>query len=397
VRKGLFYTIVAAIGLVAGACERAMADDAAPSYPQSVAPVLGTSYSESAPQAAAAPCNACNSCNAGQNAGVFDSCHLGNACGGNACGGNACGCDNCCDNCCDCCCPCWCIRAGAMFLGRSTDPDHPLVTRAIAGPPPLGQPLPNTDRLDASQFAFPVTAGPDIDLIYNGCDYGFEVRYFSIGDFDTTVGPNPTVGATLQFATPIRAAANSVSASESSALSSVEINARKVVVPCVLTLLAGYRHIELTEQIFGTTVLAGTTTDVFSTQAFNRLDGFQIGGEAVLWRPSCRFRVEGIAKVGIFGDATSNFGSNAVGGGAAATATATGANTAFMSEWGITGVVQITCHLAARIGYEGLLLDGVGVASQQMSALNPLAGTGTTVNTGTPIYQGGFADLQYCW
>jgi hypothetical protein len=169
------------------------------------------------------------------------------------------------------------------------------------------------------------------------------------------------------------------------------------VVPCVLTLLAGYRHIELTEQIFGTTVLAGTTTDVFSTQAFNRLDGFQIGGEAVLWRPSCRFRVEGIAKVGIFGDATSNFGSNAVGGGAAATATATGANTAFMSEWGITGVVQITCHLAARIGYEGLLLDGVGVASQQMSALNPLAGTGTTVNTGTPIYQGGFADLQYCW
>ena len=269
-RKGLFYTIVAAIGLVAGACERAMADDAAPSYPQSVAPVLGTSYSESAPQAAAAPCNACNSCNAGQNAGVFDSCHLGNACGGNACGGNACGCDNCCDNCCDCCCPCWCIRAGAMFLGRSTDPDHPLVTRAIAGPPPLGQPLPNTDRLDASQFAFPVTAGPDIDLIYNGCDYGFEVRYFSIGDFDTTVGPNPTVGATLQFATPIRAAANSVSASESSALSSVEINARKVVVPCVLTLLAGYRHIELTEQIFGTTVLAGTTTDVFSTQAFNK-------------------------------------------------------------------------------------------------------------------------------
>jgi len=60
-------------------------------------------------------------------------------------------------------------------------------------------------------------------------------------------------------------------------------------------------------------------------------------------------------------------------------------------------VTQITCHLSARIGYEGLLLDGVAVGSQQLGAINTLAGTATTVNTGTPIYQGAFVDLQYCW
>jgi len=32
-----------------------------------------------------------------------------------------------------------------------------------------------------------------------------------------------------------------------------------------------------------------------------------------------------------------------------------------------------------------------------MGALNPLTGAGATVNTGTPIYQGGVVDLQYCW
>ena len=177
---------------------------------------------------------------------------------------------------------------------------------------------------------------------------------------------------------------------------SLEFNVRKEVIPDVLTLLAGYRHIELNEQIFGTTSLAGTTTDVFSTQAFNRMDGFQLGGEAVLWRPCCRFRLEGDAKVGVFGDATSNYGTNSVGAGTAA-ATATGTHTAFMTEWGITGVVQLTPHLAGRVGYQGLLLDGVALASQQMGALNPATGAATTVNTGTPIYHGAVADLEYCW
>jgi hypothetical protein len=112
-----------------------------------------------------------------------------------------------------------------------------------------------------------------------------------------------------------------------------------------LTVLAGYRHIDLNERIFGSTSLAGTTTDLFSTEGFNRMDGFQLGGEAVFWRPSCRFRVEGDAKVGVLGDATSNYGSFHVPGFIPIMATSTGTHVAFMAEWGITAVVQINQNL----------------------------------------------------
>jgi len=369
VRTRILWTIVATIGLAAGTCQRATASDVADLSP----PTQGAADSGSAGDTA-------------QGAGVFDSCHLGNACGCNACG---------CGDCCDCCCPGWCVRAGAVLLGRSTDPTRALVK----GPAPGIVNLPPTiTLLDASKFAFPLEAGPDIDLIYDNCNFGFEARYFSVGQFAASTGPNASGGtATLQYTNLPTVTANAVSASEYSQLASVEVNVRKDVVPCFLTLLAGYRHIELGEQIIGTTSFTGTNTSVFSTQAHNRLDGFQVGGEAVLWRPSCRFRVVGDAKVGIFGDATSNYGTTNIAGVGTGVATATGTNTAFMSEWGITAVWQITCQFSARVGYEGLLVDGVALASQQIGVLNTTTGAATTVNTGTPIYQGLVVDFQYCW
>jgi hypothetical protein len=365
--------MVATIGLVAFSHHCAWATDVSPLSPPppGVADSSGTADS-------------------GQAAGVFDSCHLGNVCG--------------CDDCCG---PCLCVRAGAVLLGRSSDPSRPLVR----GPAPgIGNFAPTITVLDGSKFKDPMAAGPDIDLLYNCCDcceccdccnnrgFGLEARYFAVGQFAASVGPNPTGGtATLQYTNLPLVTANAVGASEYSQLASVEVNVRKDVVPCFLTLLAGYRHIELGEQIIGTTSFTGTNTSVFSTEAFNRLDGFQLGGEAVLWRPSCRFRVVGDAKVGLFGDATSNYGTTNIVGGAAGIATSTGTNTAFMSEWGITAVWQINCHFSARVGYEGLLVDGVALASQQIGTLNTTTGAATTVNTGTPIYQGLVFDFQYCW
>jgi hypothetical protein len=183
-----------------------------------------------------------------------------------------------------------------------------------------------------------------------------------------------------------------VSASEYSQLRSFELNVRKEVSQ-VVTLLAGYRHIDLNERIFGQFTNLGVNTDSFSVQAFNHMDGFQIGSEAILWRPGAgRFRLEGSAKVGLFGDAASNYGNFD-----ALVATSTGTHVAFMAEWGVTGVVQITPRLAARVGYQGLLFDGVALASEQMRVLNPAAGTGATANTGTPIYHALVANLEYSW
>ena len=47
--------------------------------------------------------------------------------------------------------------------------------------------------------------------------------------------------------------------------------------------------------------------------------------------------------------------------------------------------------------YQGMLLDGVALASGQMGALDLYAHPGSVDNSGTPIYQGLAANLEYAW
>jgi hypothetical protein len=330
-----------------------------------------------APTLAPQATQSCSTCDAGQSGIVFDSCHLGDACDG----------DDCCDGC-----PTWCIRGGTVIFQRQRDVPRALV----AGPPPIVGPAPTL--LDASNFAYPMRGGPDIDIIHHGSYFDIEVRYFAVDEISADAGPTAVAGpGSLLYAIPIAfgvPGGTALVATDVSQLRSIEVNLRKEVAPGWLTLLMGYRHFELNEQLSAAFALPGGGTTPFSVQAFNRMDGFQVGGEAVLWRPGCgRFRLEGDAKVGVFGDGTSNFGSVA----GVGTATATGTHTAFMAEWGITGVVQITPHLGFRAGYQGFVLDGVALASEQIGVLNPIAGTGATENSGTPVYHGLVANLEYCW
>ena len=258
-----------------------------------------------------------------------------------------------------------------MLLDRSTQ-----LSRA------LGYPSQRScdDVLDASQFKDPVAAGPEIDLLYNCCDccaaaaiaaipgrfgLGWAAILRSVSLPPTWARTRPADKHSIHERAPVTATA--VSASEYSNLASFELNVRKDVVPrASSTLLAGYRHIELNEQIQGTTTVAGTATSNFSTEGYNRLDGFQVGGEVVSGG-----RAAGSAWWGMPRSECSAMGlpipapsvSSAP---ALAQPPRPAHNTAFMSEWGITAVWQINCHLSARVGYEGLLVDGVALASQQI-------------------------------
>jgi hypothetical protein len=336
-------------------------------------PCQGGTAQPLAPESMAESPGVCDACSGSR---VFDGCHLGGECGG--------------DECCDCC-RSWSVRAGAVIFQRENDRQRPLVTTPIAAGAAV---VPGT-VMDASQFNYPMRGGPDIDVIRYGCYFDVEARYFAVDEFTAGFGPTPLTGTgTVLFATPITYGGTSIAAQDISQLRSVEVNLRKEVIPCRLTLLAGYRHFELNEQIFGQISTAAAITSAFTVQAYNRMDGFQLGGEAVLWRPgNGRFHMEGNAKVGVFGDATSNYAaSTGIG-----TVGSTGTHTAFMAEWGITGVVQLTDHLAGRAGYQGFLLDGVALAGEQIGVLDPLAKTASTENSGTPIYHGLVVDLEYSW
>jgi hypothetical protein len=292
--------------------------------------------------------------------------------------------------------PTWTFRGGVLVLTRQSDPSRLLT---------IGQLAPS---LDAADFATATRGGLDIGFVHHGSIFDVETRYFEIDSLTGNAGPltgvstfivSPYqvvqfVGPPVPFSPYISAGSPNLTldAVEYTQLHSYEVNVRRGVLPYV-TVVAGYRHIDLTDRIFAQTSTSGVVGDNFSVQAFNHLDGFQLGGEAVLWRPGAgRFRLEGSAKVGVFGDATSNFGNfdNL-------RATASAAHAALMTEWSVTAVYQITPQIAARVGYQGLLLDGVALASEQIGVLNPAAHTGAVENSGTPIYQGLVANLEYAW
>jgi hypothetical protein len=289
----------------------------------------------------------------------------------------------------------WAFRAGAIVLARGDDSTTPVAVSAN------GRTL--TTVIDASELNSPLRGGIEIDAVHRLAAFDVEFRYFSVDSSSGATAVSPpspppdlpalgvafvgAVGRYISFGSP-------VAVSEYSELRSFELNFRRELSP-FLTVLAGYRHLDLNEHILGAfgVFIPAVPPDTFSVDGFNRMDGFQLGGEAVLLRPNeGAFRIEGGAKVGVFGDAASNYGSFD-----SLAATATGTHAVFMSEWSVAAVLQITPHLAARFGYEGLLLDGVALASQQVGVLNPFAHTGAVANTGTPIYQGLNANMEYAW
>ena len=350
---------------------------------------LVSDNSKAGPNSAVSPAQAgcCGACNVCQTGDVCDSCGPGDAsqCDGYkdllqwlACHGES-----------WLTCSTWDVRAGTVVLQRQTD-----MPRAIAYNSTTGATV-----LDASDFKYPMQGGPDIDLIHHGRDFDLEARYFAVESFEATktVTP-PTFFSFVSQPAILFTGFTSLAATDDSRLWSAEFNVRKEVIPGLFTILAGYRHIDLDETISATLSGPGFT-DIISLRAVNHMDGFQLGGEGVLWRPSpsSPFRLEGDAKVGVYCDETSNLSSVAFG--PTETASASGAHAAFMAEWGVTGVMQFTPHLSARAGYQGMLLDGVALAAQQASALNlnSPAGTWSTVNTGTPVYHGLVADLELSW
>jgi hypothetical protein len=299
----------------------------------------------------------------------------------------------------------WAFRAGAIVLARRDEATNPIVVSTNGRT--------TTSAVDASELNSSLHGGLEIDAVRRLAAFDVEFRYFSV---DTSSGasgaippfaPPPDLPSlAVAFAGPVdryTSSGSPVAVSEYSELRSFELNLRRELSP-FLTVLAGYRHIDLNEHILGSFTVYPpiVVPETFSVDAFNRMDGFQLGSEAVLWRPNeGAFRIEGGVKAGVFGDGASNYGNYSYFYGNfnhnSYAATATSTHAVFMSEWSVAAVLQITPHLAARFGYEGLLLDGVALASQQVGVLNPFAHTGAVANTGTPIYQGLTANMEYAW
>lgn len=299
---------------------------------------------------------------------------------------------DCCEFFQDCCGPLWTVYADAIFLDRSGPKSAVLFSDSFL---PGGNELINASDLD-----FDTEAGFRIGLVrHNVLDTGWDVEalYFGIDGWRAATGVVSSVGAWTPYATPMgNVGASDVWASYQSELHNVEFNGRKQVRDW-LSLLAGFRYLELNEngmslfQDIGPGLNLGTDR----ISATNHLMGFQIGVDGRLWNRR-RLELDCVLKAGIYNnDAKNGVFMSQTSLPDTYSSAASDDHTAFVGEIMLTGLYKLDRGWAIRGGYQLLWIEGVALASDQISVSDPLNGTATIDTSGSPFYHGAFVGLEF--
>lgn len=225
-----------------------------------------------------------------------------------------------------------------------------------------------------------------------------EVGYAGVDRWNVeSVTPTPP-GDILRINAAIPAfavAGTAIDAHYASQWHSFELNARHEFCQRRLAVLAGFRYAEVDEE-WGFT-LVGTAPLIPSlsldTTTRNRLYGFQLGGQAVLWDRGGPLSIEGLGKAGVYGNHAAQ-DSRYTSLGTDLPAGDTAASTAFLGELGLTGKYRITDRFSLRGGYRLLWIDGLALAPSQLAATNFVFGHGIDAS-GDAFYHGAVVGLEY--
>ncbi len=280
----------------------------------------------------------------------------------------------------------WSARPGAVILERDR-PNSLVLMQATADP---------TRNLNADDFNFGFHGGLDMSILrhFDG-DRAAEVRYVGVDGWSsaTTAITNTTLLMPLIINTQVPVTAPNVqriNATYGSDLESIEANWRRPLGDS-WTLLAGFRYVELDEQLRANLVTpVPTFTYDITTQ--NRMYGFQAGAEAFLYQRGC-FSLEGNFKAGIYhnsGAHTSVLNTTRV----SVVAGQRSNRPAFLGELGLTGVFDLTDRLSLRGGYNLMWIESVALASDQIPATNFTTFTGID-SSGGVFYHGAIVSLEW--
>ena len=280
----------------------------------------------------------------------------------------------------------WTAEVGALFLHRSSPDGGPLISDAGIGG--TGQ------SINARAFDFDLEPGVHASLIRHnlfGNRNDLQIRYFGVHEWSDTqflgATGNPIVINTallLNITGP-----RDITSVYESELDNVEANFRRRMNNNWITLLAGFRYLRLDESLHSNMVPTGPgTTEQFLVNTDNNLYGFQIGADIVLYG-SCDCCIRGIAKAGLYGNDAGNRSAIRNPGGAIRI-NDSDSRAAFVGELGVTGTCRLTDRWNLTGSYMLLWIDGVALASDQVSASNFGFANPRGVNTSGDVFYHGF-------
>jgi hypothetical protein len=325
--------------------------------------------------------------------------------------------------------PRWTVSAEAIALGRMGGASQTLVAR-VPGIEPFYRTAtaPGAEAFNSNQFRQGFSAGPKVSLTYqDGSRYGAEVSYFNIFDQSASkaIGPDSpadwlvmkapgTFWQTQDF--PYQAMAWKSTTS----LYNVEANGR-LNLSSRVTLLAGFRWLQLNDNLQGTLTpadltaptwkkhhfydnifqikpggTAGNYPPFWNTSVTNNLYGVQIGANVKMLEFG-RFSLDGLIKAGIFdnnADQSTGVSMQKV----VYPSQATTNNAAFVGEAGLQLKYKISNGLSLKVGYTALWLDGVALAPGQIRETSTTKSSvhALGVNHGSGVlFQGATAGLEY--
>ena len=259
----------------------------------------------------------------------------------------------------------WTAQVDALFLFMGDTPSRTIYVDDFTGQPAL-----NLNQADPEMSVAPRYG---ITWHRDACR-AFEINYFQVGSFrsltEVAAPPDSILSSEGLGGVPF----NDVLGAgfESTAgIKSWEFNLRKTN-GGPITWIAGFRWVEWTQQLAIADVFDNGGEpgfDAYGVETGNNLYGGQLGADLMLWNRGNRFRVNGVAKGGVYYNYQSYqrsliFSEQA---GLEGELAATKDTTSFVGEVGLTGEYRITNWLSWRAGYTLFWLGGIATPANQLA------------------------------
>lgn len=308
-----------------------------------------------------------------------------------------------------CCCPRWSATADFIVLDRLGSASQTLVSTYPPHTPLV--PGAGIERLNSNNLNQGFAGGPRLSLTGHGDrGYDFELLYFQIDGWSSvaSIAPNYIPGGPppnwLVFEAPggfvqlTDDPDQSMAWTYATRLYNAELNVRWNP-GCRVTVLAGFRWVNLSEDLQGT-LPPQRAAPFWDTNTRNNLYGFQIGADGKLFERG-RFSIDGLVKAGIFDDHVDEATMVSIDRIPFRQSASTN-HAAFVGETGLQCKYRVTPRLSLQAAYQAIWLQGVALAPGQIaetySHYHPIYIEALGVNCNSSVFfHGATAGLEYAF